>query len=143
MDTLGTIIKQNGGRLRAIAPDETVLAAAQRMNDDRIGSLLVMQGSTLVGIFTERDILTRVVAAKRDPAKTAVATVMTPEPLTSDPKVTVSQAREIMRSERIRHLPVCDCDGVIGMISMGDLNAFESQRLHLHIDSLESYITGS
>ncbi len=142
MDTLGTIIRENKGRIRAIAPDETVLTAAERMNDDRIGSLVVMQGSTLIGIITERDILTRIVADQRDPSTTAVSSVMTADPLSCPPKTTVGEAREIMRRERIRHLPVCEDDKLIGMISIGDLNAFESQRLNGLVDSLESYITG-
>jgi CBS domain-containing protein len=142
MDTLGTLIRANKGRIRAIAPDETVLKAAERMNDDRIGSLVVMQGSSLIGIITERDILTRIVAERRDPASTVVSTVMTPDPLSAPPTATVGEAREIMRRERIRHLPVCEDDKLLGMISIGDLNAFESQRLNGLVDTLESYITG-
>lgn len=142
MDTLRTLIRANQGRIRAIAPDETVLKAAERMNDDRIGSLVVMQGSSLIGIITERDILTRIVAIQRDPARTVVSTVMTSDPLTASPNTTVGQAREIMRCQHIRHLPICEGDKLLGMISIGDLNAFESQRLNGLVDTLESYITG-
>lgn len=141
MDTLATIIGRSGGRVRAVAPDETVLAAAQRMNDDKIGSLVVMNGSTLVGIVTERDVMTRVVAARRDPATTMVETVMTPSPMTCTPCTKVSAAREIMREKRIRHLPVCDGEKLVGMVSIGDLNAYETEQLNGLVNTLESYIT--
>jgi CBS domain-containing protein len=141
MDTLATIINRNEGRVRAIAPDETVLAAAQRMNDDRIGSLLVMRGSTLVGIVTERDVLTRVVAARRDPATTAVAAVMTADPITGSPETSMGAARNIMREKRIRHLPVCDNERLVGMVSIGDLNAYQTEQLNGLVTTLEAYIT--
>lgn len=141
MDTLATILTRNQGRVRAIAPDETVLAAAQRMNDDKIGSLVVMRGSTLVGIVTERDVMTRVVAARKDPASTAVATVMTPDPITCTPCTSVGQAQKIMSERRIRHLPVCDEEKLVGMVSIGDLNAYQTEQLHGLVSTLEAYIT--
>jgi len=141
MDTLATILTRNEGRVRAIAPDETVLAAAQRMNDDKIGSLVVMRGSTLVGIVTERDVMTRVVAARKDPASTAVAAVMTPEPITCTPSTSIGEARAIMSKRRIRHLPVCDDDKLVGMVSIGDLNAYQTEQLSGLVSTLEAYIS--
>lgn len=141
MDTLATILRRNEGRVRAIAPDETVLAAAQRMNDDKIGSLVVMRGSTLVGIVTERDVMTRVVAARKDPATTAVAAVMTADPITCSPTSSIGEARRIMSERRIRHLPVCENDKLVGMVSIGDLNAFQTEQLNGLVSTLEAYIT--
>ena len=77
MNFVRDIIQKKGPQVAAVSADQSVLSAAQLMNDRRIGSVVVTQGETVVGIFTERDILTRVVAAQKDPAGVAVRDVMT------------------------------------------------------------------
>lgn len=126
----------------AVPPEADVLSAARIMNDHKIGSVLVMEQTRLVGILTERDILTRIVARQKDPATTRVAEVMTRSVLTCRPTTRLNEARKVMRDQRIRHLPVLDGDAVVGMISIGDLNHAEHDILVETIQSLEVYIAG-
>jgi len=140
MDTVSLILERNGGKVHSIEPEASVLEAAQRMNEAKIGSLVVLEGRSMKGIVTERDIMTRVVAQKRDPPTTRVADVMTSEVITCPPDTPIHAARDIMRERRIRRLPVRAGDELIGVITIGDLNAIETQRLSELVDSLETYI---
>jgi CBS domain-containing protein len=141
MDTVRQIIVEREPAVHSVAPTDTVLTAAQRMNDHHIGSLVVLDGSRLVGIVTERDVMRRVVAARREPIATLVREIMTEDVLTADPKTPIRQAKAVMRERRIRHLPVVEDGDLVGMISIGDLNAFENQQLCTVVDMLEAYIT--
>ena len=140
MDTVAIIVEQNGGVVHQVDPKASALEAAQRMNEVKIGSLIVLRDGQLAGIVTERDLLTRVVAVRRDPETTPVQDVMTHDVLTCTPHTSISEARRIMRQKRVRHLPVCDDDRIVGMVSIGDLNAFEAERLNLLVTTLEAYI---
>lgn len=140
MDTVAIIVEKNGGVVHQVDPKASALEAAQRMNEVKIGSLIVLRNGRLAGIVTERDLLTRVVAVRRNPEKTPVEEVMTQDVLICTPRTSISEARQIMRQKRVRHLPVCDDDRIVGMVSIGDLNAFEAQRLHGLVDTLEAYI---
>ncbi len=104
-------------------PDEPVIAAVLRMAELGIGALPVVDESgRLVGIFTERDLLVRVVAKRLDPEKVLVGTVMTPNPVTIGPNEPVEEALRIMNKIRARHLPVVDENGrLIGIVSIRDI----------------------
>ena len=103
MSAIGEILSQKQGQsLLSTRSDETVLAATKRMNEHGIGSLLVMDDARLVGIFTERDVLRRVVAEERQPASVRVAEVMTREVACVTPETSIDEARTIMRQRRIR-----------------------------------------
>jgi CBS domain-containing protein len=126
-----------------IEPEATVLAAAELMNQHRIGCLLVCEGTRIHGILSERDILQRVVAARRDPSTTTVAEVMTVHVIFASPDMPIEQAQRIMMEKRIRHLPVVSDDGQLcGMISIGDLNAWEARSKDATIHWLQEYIYG-
>ena len=101
--------------------DDTVQTAAERMAEHRCGSILVCDGGKLRGIFTEGDLLVRVVAARRDPARTKLFEVMTPDPDTVAASEPVVEAVRQMDACGYRHLPVVEAGRVIGMISIGDL----------------------
>src|SRR5262249_12623192 len=97
----------------------------------------------IVGIFTERDVLRRIVSEQRDPTRTPVEEVMTPEIICCTPETTVEEARAIMRDRRIRHLPMVDADGgLLGLISIGDLNAHQLASQELTIHMLHEYLYG-
>ena len=98
----------------------SVLAAAHTMQEHNIGALLVVDGTRLAGIFTERDALFRVVAAARDPVTTRLGDVMTPQPLTIHPDEPFLHALRIMHKGRFRHLPVVEFDRPLGMVSVRD-----------------------
>jgi len=143
MPTAKDILAIKGSRVATIHPEATVYEAALRMNEERIGSLVVLDQNQLVGLFTERDILQRVVAEQRDAAHTPVHEVMTTEVLCCQLHTTLEEARGVMKNRRIRHLPVLgDDDELLGMISIGDLNAYQTSTQEQTIYFLEQYIHG-
>ena len=143
MATVKDILVRKGTETLNIAPEATVYDAACVMNEHRVGSLLVMDGSRLIGIFTERDILQRIVAQRRDPLATRVGDVMTGEVACCRLHTTLDEARGVMKNRRIRHLPVVDEEGcVLGLVSIGDLNAHDNHSHEQTIHFLEQYIHG-
>ena len=130
--------------LQATHPHETVLSATQKMNEHSIGALLVIDDDeNLVGIFTERDVLRRVVAVERAPSRVQVGEVMTREVACCRPDTSIEDARSIFRQYRIRHLPVVDESGTVqGLISIGDLNAWHSNHQEVTIHFLHEYMLG-
>jgi CBS domain-containing protein len=144
MTRLGELLAYKGNQVFTIEPEATVLAAAELMNQHRIGCLLVCEGTRIHGILSERDILQRVVAARRDPSTTTVAEVMTVHVIFASPDMPIEQAQRIMMEKRIRHLPVVSGDGQLcGMISIGDLNAWEARSKDATIHWLQEYIYGA
>jgi CBS domain-containing protein len=143
MPTVKDILAAKGSYVLSIGPDATVLSAALLMNEHKIGGLVVLQEAQLVGMITERDLLKHVVAECRDPARTLVKEVMTTEVICCRPHTTLEEARGVMKNRRIRHLPVVD-EGrrLDGLISIGDLNAFEAHDHEVTIHVLEEYIHG-
>jgi CBS domain-containing protein len=133
--------KKSGGVV-TVPPDATVKDAARLMHDRRIGALVVSEGKTLRGIFTERDVLWRVVAQGLDAAATRVRDVMTAEVIVVRPDRDVDEIETIMKEHRIRHLPVAGDDGLLGMLSIGDLNAFRADADHQKVEYLTEYIYG-
>jgi CBS domain-containing protein len=143
MATVRDILVNKGTLILTIGPDTSVYQAATQMNEHKVGCLVVADGDRLIGIFTERDILQRVVAQRRDVDQTPVREVMTTEVACCYPHTTIEEARGVMKNRRIRHLPVIDNDERIqGMISIGDLNAFQNNHQELTIHLLEQYIYG-
>ena len=98
----------------------TVVEAARQMKQRNVGSVVVVDGTRLVGIFTERDALFRVLAAERDPSTTRVADVMTPQPQTLSPDEPFLRALRVMHEGRFRHLPVVEQGRPIGIVSVRD-----------------------
>lgn len=136
-------IKDEPGRIHTASQHESVVDAVERMAELNIGSLLVLDDNgDAQGIFTERDVLVRVVAAGRNPESTAVEAVMT-SPITTVPlTMTVNAALKLCTNERFRHLPVANADGPIGMLTLGDLTRWLVQRQRLEITELNDYIWG-
>ena len=107
--------------IHAVAPDTAITECVRRMTAEKIGALIVMEGEKLVGIFTERDALAKVLAAGRDPASTRVSEVMTKDPTCIAPATSVGEAMELVTRRRFRHLPVVENGRVLAVISSGDL----------------------
>jgi CBS domain-containing protein len=127
----------------SIDPESTVLTAAQLMTERGIGGLLVLEGGQLAGIFTERDILRRVVGGQRDPVTTRVREVMTTPVLTVAPDTYVQECRALFTNRRIRHLPVVGPEGLSGVVTSGDVLAFEADEQRTAIEHLEGYVYNS
>ncbi len=143
MPSVKEILAIKGCKVFTVHLDASALEAAQLMNEHKIGALLVMDQDRIVGMFTERDVLRRIVAEERSPSRTRVAEVMTTEVVCCTPQTRLDEARAAMKNRRIRHLPVRDGDGgLLGMISIGDLNAYEAHSQEVTIHILEEYIHG-
>jgi CBS domain-containing protein len=119
----------------------TVIDAVRKMNSERIGAVLVTDADQLVGIFTERDVLLRVVDADQDPRSTPVADVMTRQPVVVKPSTTVEEAMAVVSEKRCRHLPVVENDQLVGLVSAGDLTHWVTRNQEYHIQDLVNYIT--
>lgn len=143
MATVRDILAGKGSSVLSIGPDATVLDAALLMNDHRVGSLVVMQGGRVCGIFTERDMLRRVVVPRLDPSGTPVRAVMTEDVVCCELSTPVEEVRGVMKNRRIRHLPVVNEDRELcGLVSIGDLNSHEATNQERTIHLLQAYIHG-
>jgi CBS domain-containing protein len=116
-----TKIIEGRGAIHAVGPDAFVTECARTMSSARIGALLVLNDEKLVGIFTERDALIRVLAAGLDPRSTKVSEVMTRDPVSVPPSTSVGKAMELVTQRRFRHLPVVENGKVLALVSSGDL----------------------
>ncbi len=140
--TLKEIVGEKGATIHAVAADVTVETAVTKMNQERIGAVLVMYGESLMGIFTERDVLTKVVGSKLDPSLTPLADVMTRDVLVLHASATVEYAMRVITRKRFRHLPVAEDGKLIGMVSSGDLARWVVRQQENTIDDLTKYISG-
>ena len=144
MASVSDILAGKGRHMVTISSQATVLTAATVMSDNKVGSLLVLDEGRLIGMLTERDVLQRIVAEQRDPKTTAVAEVMTRDVVCCRPHTDMDEARSVMKHRRIRHLPVLEeGGGVIGLISIGDLNAYQVDSAERTIYLLKEYIHGT
>ena len=142
-NTLEAVLASKGPSIHYVVPEAKVIDAVHTMNQERIGAVLVCVSGEMVGIFTERDVLNRVVAEGRDPAATKVIEVMTSEVVAVRPSTRVEEAMVVITEKRIRHLPVVDTEGLLkGMVSSGDLTRWASRHQETHIMDLVNYITG-
>lgn len=141
MATVHDILERKGHDVVAIDAADTVLSAARRMNERGIGGVVVMDGGTMVGIFTERDVLVRVVAERLDPDATPIRQVMTSPLVAIGPDQTVEDAMVIITKRRCRHLPVMDGNDLLGMVSIGDITRSLISHQKAEIQDLVSYIT--
>jgi CBS domain-containing protein len=107
--------------IHSVGPDALITECVRKMTDNRIGGLVVMNGERLIGIFTERDAMSRVLAVGRDPRLTKVCEVMTKEPYCVSPTTTVGSAMELVAERRIRHLPIVENGTVLAVLSSRDL----------------------
>ena len=144
MSTIKQILSHKGSQVLSISPQASVLDAALLMNEHKIGALVVLDHGKVAGIFTERDVLRRVVAERLDSATVKVGDAMTREVICCRPQTDLEEARGVFMKRRIRHLPVVEEDGQLhGMISIGDLNAWDRDGQQRTIHYLHEYLYGS
>ncbi len=137
------ILQKKGHEVASIVEDLSTLDAAREMNLRRIGSLVVVKGDRVVGIVTERDILTRVVAESRDSGTTRVAEVMTSPVACCKLETSLEECRSVMTELRIRHLPVVEEGKLQGIVTSGDVLAFEATEQQSTIEYLYNYLYGT
>jgi len=114
-------IFEKGKAIHSVGPDTPVTECARLMTAGNIGALIVMDDERLIGIFTERDALNKVLAGGLDPGNTKVAEVMTKDPYCIRPTTTVGDAMKLITKRRFRHLPIVDNGNVLAVVSSGDL----------------------
>jgi len=143
MPTVQDILAIKGSKVFSVTPTTTVLEATQKMNRNQIGAIMVMDGARMVGIFTERDVLQRVIGAMQRPEDMKVADAMTTSVICCRPDDDINEVGAVMKNERVRHVPVCNEDGdVLGIISIGDVNAHHASSQQAQIHYLNEYIYG-
>jgi CBS domain-containing protein len=153
MAIVADLLAKKGAKILSIGPSATVLEAVKLMNRHKIGALVVTSSAHyldqedpcdhVIGMFTERDVLMRVVGCLRDAEETPVQDVMTEDVAFCKPQDDLDSVAEIMRERRIRHVPVCDDDGQLhGLVSIGDLNAWRGDGQEATINYLNDYIQG-
>ena len=144
MASVNDVLTAKGNsQVLSISANATVLDATRKMNEHKVGALVVMDHGRVVGIFTERDVLRRIVAAQQLPDQVRVQDVMTREVICCRPETDIDEISAIMKTRRIRHLPVCEEGGsLLGLISIGDVNAHYASNQEQTIHFLNEYIYG-
>ncbi len=118
---LTTVLGDEQPDPHAVGPEMSVQDCVRKMNDEKSGAVLIMQDEKLMGIFSERDALTKVLAAGLDPADTKIGEVMTRDPTVITPSTKVDDAMRIVTEKHIRHLPIVQDGKVLGMVTSSDL----------------------
>jgi CBS domain-containing protein len=140
MHSIRDIVREKGATVRSIDPDVTVFDALKLMADYGIGALLVTQNGKPVGLFSERDYARKLALRGLRSRETPVSAVMSAPVLTISPDASVQEGMQVMTAKFVRHLPVVDGSGVIGMVSIGDLVKAVIQDQQALIEQLEAYI---
>jgi CBS domain-containing protein len=139
---ISAILDRKGSQVYSVSPAMTVAEAVAEMNRFRVGSVLVQEAGRLVGIFTERDVLRRVVGAGLDPRRASVAEVMTSNVITIAPDATVEETMVLFTEKRCRHLPVIEHGRLVGTISIGDITRWMADAHRTEAEHLKNYIAG-
>lgn len=135
------ILDRKGRNVYSVAPTLSVADAVAEMNRNRVGSVLVLDGDKIVGIFTERDVLRRVVGAGIDPKRTLVSEVMTAGVVTITSETSIDETMVLFTEKRFRHLPVVDGGRLVGTISIGDVTRWMADAHRAEAEHLKNYIT--
>ena len=141
--SISALLERKGTVVHSIAPTLSISDAVAEMNLHRIGAIVVLDGQRLVGIFTERDVLRRVVGANLDPRRALVADVMSTGVITISPEATIEQTMNIFTEKRLRHLPVVYVGEIVGVISIGDITRWMGDSYAAEAEHLRNYITGA
>ena len=126
-----------------VEESETVAAVARRMADVHVGAIVVFRGGQLRGVFSERDLMLRVVLHRLDPETTPVAAVMTTQVATIDESASLEEALAAMHNHSCRHLPVMRDGQVVAFLSMRDLIDYELARKTEELRHMRAYIQNS
>jgi CBS domain-containing protein len=139
---ISALLERKGSTVYSIAPHLTVAEAVAEMNRHRIGSIVIIDDGRLAGIFTERDVLRRVVGDGLDPKSRRVHEVMTTELITISPETTVEETMLVFTDKRCRHLPVLADGRLVGLISIGDISRWVAESHQAEAEHLKNYIAG-
>ena len=141
MSTVAEILQGKSGDVIRIDGGATVFDAVKAMVEANVGALLITDGEQITGIFTERDYLRRIAVEGRRSRDTIVSDVMSSPVLVVTLETTVEEAMALMTDKRIRHAPVVDESGLVGIVSIGDLVKFTSKQQSYQLQYLTEYIS--
>lgn len=142
MSRVADLLAEKGRVVHTVDKKATVFDAIRKMVDHNVGSLIVMDGDAVAGIFTERDYLRRIALQGRTSKTTRVVDAMTERLVVVDSSRTLEECMSMMTSERIRHLPVVENGKLSGLVSIGDVVKYLSRERAAEIRYLTDYITG-
>lgn len=140
MGTVKHLLQKKGNIVLSITPESSVYDALEVLENNNVGALVVVDGETLVGIFTERDYARKVVLKGRSSKETLVRDIMTERPIFVTPDNSIDDCMQIMTDKFIRHLPVLENGKLLGVISIGDVVKFVIEEKNFIIENLEHYI---
>ena len=135
LSKISDVLKDKNSPTHTVSPDTSVFDAVGLMNEHKIGSLVAEEDGRVVGIFTERDVLVRVVGVDKNPHTTRVAEVMTRDPLCIKQSMSTKDVMAVATNKRCRHFPVVENDRLVGLISIGDLVHWEIRDQESRIDA--------
>ncbi|MGA9779672.1 MAG: CBS domain-containing protein [Limisphaerales bacterium] len=139
---ISALLHHKGTALWSIAPEATVFEAIKLMADKNIGSLLVMSGDRLVGVFTERDYTRKIALQGKTSKATKVQEILSSRFVSVTPRQTIEECMKLMTENRVRHLPVLENEKVVGVVSIGDLVNWTISAQDAAIAQMEQYIAG-
>jgi len=134
--SLSVVLANKNGAIEIAAPIDRVSDAVEKMHQKSIGALPIVEGDAIIGIFTERDALYRVTHGKLDPAATPVSEVMTKDPESVSPEMSVIDAMRMVNEKRFRHLPLVKDGKLVGLVSSGDLTRWVVDEQKAEINDL-------
>jgi CBS domain-containing protein len=136
------LLKSKGKEIWAVGPGATVFEALELMAEKNIGAVLVMDGASLSGIFSERDYARKVVLAGKTSRDTKVSELMTSDVITSEGSASVRDCMGLFTEHHIRHLPVTNNGKIAGILTIGDVVKHIISNLETTVRDLEGYISG-
>jgi CBS domain-containing protein len=140
MKTIRQILKVKGHKTWTVSPTTRVFEALQMMAEKDVGALLVVDGKTLVGVFSERDYARKVILKGKSSKEMHVSEIMSSPPIFIEPDISVEQALALMSAKHVRHLPVMEKNHLVGIVTIGDLVKALIDEQKVVIDHLEKYI---
>jgi CBS domain-containing protein len=141
MGRVADILRSKGTEVHGVSPTATVHDAVVRMVDANVGSLLVVEDGSVIGIVTERDYLRQVALPERRPSTVEVREIMSAPVVAVTSDSSIEECMHLMTERRLRHLPVVDEGSLVGIVSIGDLVKARSAEQTSHIQVLHEYIT--
>lgn len=142
--SIASILDRKGREVKTVVPQQSVAEVVEALRERDIGALVVVddQGG-VVGIVSERDVVRRIAQVGADVLDLRVEDVMTAPVHTCTPSATTDELMEEMTERRIRHLPVCEGDHLVGIVSIGDIVKERFEELRDQTRQLEDYVSGS
>lgn len=130
-----------GHELITVRHDQSVLDAVLCMVEHNVGAVPVLKSGELAGVFSERDVMKRVMVNALDPRRTPISEVMSPDPLTVPPEESIHDCMVLMKQHGFRHLPVCSEGRLIGFLSLRDLLLYEVDEKDIEVRMMRAYIS--